>query len=370
MSNADNDDSTEPSTEEPVLGSISRALKLVEERTRILAGSLAGEDDTLMKRVALVLNHFPDTRDSDIRLQLRYWRLFEHWDGGPIHDEDLLAFARLTSIARSRARIQNQLGLFQPSLTVKQRRGTLEEDERELARDAPPRSPSLTVFADESGKTATNLIVGGVWFGDVSEVLALDRILSNWRKTTGFYSELHFKDLKDQNEIRYQEAIDLVMANASSISFKALYIPREGVGNIEEALDKLFYYLLIRGVEHEHKTGRSPLPRVVEFWKDQEERSKDLLRLAGLRDRINQAGKTIFGGKLRGGDFEAVPSEKIDLMQIADLFIGAIGRRINTPSLVPKAKDRFSKYLLSLVGLPDGPENAQGSGDFAIATNF
>jgi hypothetical protein len=335
--------------------------KIEEERAHILADSLAGRRDTLTRKVALLLNRYPDTRDSDVALQIKYWRMFEDWNG-VAREEDLYRLTRLTSIARSRARIQNVLKLFQASSTVRKRRGKLEEDERERAIDegAPP--SALTVFADESGKTEENLIVGGIWFADSNELLAIDHAIAQWRERSGFKAELHFKEVTDQNEQMYREAFEIVLNNAASISFKALRLERKGIRNIDSALDQLFYHMLIQGIRHENDTLRSVLPKTLQFWKDQEDPSRDKLRIAALRDRVEQAGRTLFEGKLRVGDFQPVVSNRVEMMQIADLFVSALGRRVNTPGMPPKAKDRFSSYLLERIGLPDGPP----SGDFAL----
>ncbi len=50
---------------------------LEKERDAVLAAVSASRLDTLQKRVAWVLNHYPDARDSDVALYIRYWREFE-----------------------------------------------------------------------------------------------------------------------------------------------------------------------------------------------------------------------------------------------------------------------------------------------------
>jgi hypothetical protein len=40
-------------------------------------------------KAAWILNNYPETRDSDIKLQLAYWREFEGYNGGAIYPEDL-----------------------------------------------------------------------------------------------------------------------------------------------------------------------------------------------------------------------------------------------------------------------------------------
>ncbi len=47
--------------------------QLEEEKNALLRDVIAVNLDTTQKRVAWILNHFPDTRNSDITLQLKYW---------------------------------------------------------------------------------------------------------------------------------------------------------------------------------------------------------------------------------------------------------------------------------------------------------
>ena len=138
-----------------------KAAKVAAERERLLTDCMSGRDSTIEQRVAIVLNHYPATRDSDIHLQQQFWRLFEGWTGANISPEEMFSRARLTSLSRARARIQNQLGLFLASPHIRKRRGQLEEDRYEEAKEAPERAEALSVFADEAGKTDTNL--SGIW---------------------------------------------------------------------------------------------------------------------------------------------------------------------------------------------------------------
>jgi hypothetical protein len=139
------------------------------ERRALIESLARGEGENMLHRVALILNRYPDTRDSDVRLMLKYWEAYHRYHGGPIRPEDLFERTRLTSLARARARIQNTHGLFQASPEVRQRRKALSEEELERAREATVRYPSYTVVLDESGKNGPHLIVGAVWFSDAQD---------------------------------------------------------------------------------------------------------------------------------------------------------------------------------------------------------
>jgi hypothetical protein len=67
-----------------------------KERQEILEGVSSYKTDTIRDRVAWTLNHFPETRDSDITLQLKYWETFESdiFKGGLIDPKDLYDLTR------------------------------------------------------------------------------------------------------------------------------------------------------------------------------------------------------------------------------------------------------------------------------------
>jgi hypothetical protein len=141
----------EPQDPASLLKAKRKAEKVARERV-VLLEKLAGNiTDTLTARVAWVLNHHPATRNSDVRLQVTYWRTFDHqWvSGSSVALENLYRLTRLTDITRARAKIQNEYHLFKATDEVRQRRGTREERERMRQRNDQPGFPTLTVYADE-----------------------------------------------------------------------------------------------------------------------------------------------------------------------------------------------------------------------------
>ena len=329
-------------------------LRIEREREALLRSITSGDGDTVLHRVAIVLNRFPETRDSDLKLMLRFWEAYEGYDGGVISPADLFERARLMSLTRARARIQNTFNLFQATPDVRKRRGKLSDEERDKAREATERHPGTTVLFDESGKAGPDLIIGAVWFADPEEFYKLTRKLGEWRAQSGFSNELHFKDLDERSEPFYREAIDLVLAECASVSFKAASVPKEGVKRTDEALEELMYQLLRRGVQHEHDSGRAVFPRTLQVWKDLEAKGSDRLLLARLKDRLTQAAKIELDSQLTLDDFEAVESDTSDPMQIADLFAASLNRFHNV-SPAGNVKDRFARFLLERVGALNAP---------------
>jgi hypothetical protein len=227
----------------------SADLKVEKEREALLYRVSASKLDTLQEKVAGILNHHPDTRESDITLMLTYWDAFESELGGGdyIEKKDLYELTRLTSLSRARAKIQNTYGLFLASAEVRKHRGKLSEQEREKAGEQRPIPPLLDVYADESGKTGKHLVVGSVWFLHAPEELRFIQDVKVWREERKFTDEFHFQDIKSGSLPAYKAFADFLVERSSVISFKAISVARSGIGRVDEALEQLYYFLLTNG---------------------------------------------------------------------------------------------------------------------------
>jgi hypothetical protein len=345
---------TEPMDPASLLKAQRKAEKIVMERAVLLEKLGSNITDTLNSRVAWVLNHHPATRNSDVRLQVTYWKTFDHqWvSGSSVELDNLYRLSRLTDITRARAKIQNEYHLFKATDEVRQRRGTREERERERQRHDQPGFPTLTVYADESGKTDKFLLVGTLWFLAGLDVTELAETLETWRETTGFKHELHFSEINGGNVDRYFEVLEILYARSASVSFRAIYVQRHGHSDSARALDDLFFHLLVRGVAHEHESGRAVLPRAISIWKDSEEDSRDRLMTANLMLRLRAASQSEFDGALQVSSVEVINSKKINFIQLADLFIGSLNRYLNhdPDRTSDKPKDRFARAFLEKFG--------------------
>jgi hypothetical protein len=260
--------------------------KREEEIQQLLNNLSSANVNTLRDKVAWILNNNPKTRDSDVTLMLDFWETFESniFNGQYIRPDDLYRLTRMTSIARERAKIQNAYKLFQASSKIRERRGTLSEEEKEKAvEDRPIGHPSVTVYMDESGKNADQLIVGGVWFLEVGKALYdIHKKITDFKKEMNFTKEFHFAKMSRDDLPIYQRMIEIFLHESPTHSFKVISIPAKGIQNKQEALRQLFYHLIVKGIENENKTGRAVLPRVLQVWKDSEEEGADRLLIAEL----------------------------------------------------------------------------------------
>lgn len=333
-------------------GTLSDTAKLEIRRNSLLHAVSSCQLNTIEERVAWILNHFPKTRDSDIALQLRYWRNFQEnlFDGGEISVRNYFRLTKLTTLTRARAIIQNQLKLFQASDEVKKRRKQLQEDERNNAIKKRSNYKQFSIYVDESGKTQDNLVVGSMWFLNGPETIKFYKLVDDWKKVRHFDGEFHFQSITEAKFPNYKDFADLVSANSALISFKAISVPRSGISNIHDALLKLTYHLLVRGIEHEHSTGRAVLPRGIQVFKDAEEIGQDKIFAADLSDRMKQVARTHFREELYVDDFFAEESSQNMHLQIADLFTSSLSRRLNVTGDRQQPKDRFADYFLAKIG--------------------
>lgn len=338
------------------------------EREKILAAVNSCQLNTMESRVAWLLNSYPNTRDSDIALQIRYWQTFESdsFDGGAISVRDYYRLARLTSLARARATIQNKLKLFQASDEIKKRRKQIEGTELANARTKRANYLRHAVYMDESGKTSDYLVVGSLWYLNGTETINAYARISEWKLASKHEGELHFQSITEAKLPHYVALVDTILEKVAAISFKAISVSRRGIADQQDALVKLAYNLLVRGVEHEHVTSRAPLPRGIQVCKDAEEVGQDKLFVADLADRMRQASGAQFGNNLYIEEFSAESSEDNYHLQLADLFTSAVARKLNSSSDGRHPKDRFADYFLSKLGMSVRAQGSESIGDMTV----
>ena len=341
-----------------------------EERKQLLEHVSSASVNTLRDKVAWILNHYPETRNSDITLQIKFWETFEvdKYDGHSINVDDLYKLTRLTSLSRERARIQNVYKLFIANTDIRRQRGTLSEEEKGKAvEDKPEGCPTLIAYMDESGKNDDKLIVGSMWFlGGGYPILALHRSILKYKEDLGFDKEFHFSTLTRNELPIYIGMIKLFLKEASAVSFKIASVPAKGISNKQDALQQMFYHLLLRGVSSENETGRAILPRLLQVWKDAEEQGADRLLIANLDDRLKQAAVSRFKGKLFIDEIRCVDSAHDLFVQVADLFTASANRILNQPGIQRNHKDEFAEFFLDATGVRKSFSPDEQVGDMVI----
>jgi hypothetical protein len=312
------------------------------------------ELNSVQSRVAYVLSQYPETRNSDVTLQIQYWQVFQRrlLSGGMVTFDNLYELERLTTLKRARAYIQNTLKLFQATDDrVAKHRKQLDEEKRQEYASSDVSAPSLFVYADESGKNADHLIVGSAWMLSTGDYPRFIVESNEWLDENDIDYELHSSDLGKYRLSEYESFIKRFVLKEGLIGFKAISIPNSGFSDKDKVIADLYYWILRRGLEHELDTNRISLPRRLSFAKDAEEEGYDERVLALVRDQLERDADTLFEGDLYYSTFGAIDSEEEILIQISDLFTWCVNRKLN---VIPGKddlnwKDDFAIWFLDSI---------------------
>jgi hypothetical protein len=331
--------------------------KTDKEKADIEAAISSGNYRNKKDKVAFILSNYPATRNSDISLSLKFWEIFQKdlYDGGPIESEQLFKLERQTSIARIRAKIQNEYGLYQAEGAIKRRRKALEEDIKQImGRDVPAR-PIIQIYADETGKNASNVIVGSVWFLEGIATARLFTDISDWKDREGWNKEFHFTEVTKRSLPLYIKFIEFVAQKTEYMSFKVISTDQTGSRRrIEEIVLNLYRYLILRGAQHEIETGRATLPREISLTID-EEQSIDGITIADLKQETLEQIAKIYNDQVTINSISTVDSKISPAVQIADLISGAVNRRLNHDG-ERNHKDVLSDYIIEKLAIDLGEE--------------
>ncbi len=326
---------------------LEKQQKLEKEKKEFLRKVLSGNLETMHEKVGFLLNTYSYTRNSDIELAWRYWRNFEAkiFNGQCITKKNLFDLTRINSISRSRARIQNEYQLFQADDIIKKQRGMLaEKNKQESIEQKPNNLPMYTIHIDETGKTQQYLSVGSLWVVDGYQSFVAGRKLKSWKEKLDIKYEFHFSEVSKHKLENYKLFFQKYLELNPTIGFKSIIIEKTGIQNINKAITDLTFHIINKGINHENETGRSPLPRLLQVWLDDEEKGSDQLKIENIKERLTS--QNIEGLYL--GDFTAIDSRESFEIQIVDLFTASINRKIHFPN-GENFKDKLADFILELL---------------------
>ena len=198
------------------------------------------------------------------------------------------------------------------------------------------------------------------------ESLTLQIASSDLKIKRQFAHEFHFSEVKKDEVHIYKELIDIFVSQGGTISFKFISVERAGIKNTQVALDDLFFLLLTKGIDHEVSTGRAPLPRILDVWKDLEEIGADKLLMANLEAKLKQAAASTYDGKLIVQRCIALDSKSNIFLQVADLVASSANRVLNRVEGISNHKDELADYVVTSLGVNINPSLDAAIGDLAI----
>jgi hypothetical protein len=332
------------------------------ERANILVSEInEGKDKTILNKVGLILNKYPHTRNSDVSLLLKYWEVFEGHKKDSVEKKEMYMFERLTSIARARAKIQNEYGLYPSDKKIRGYRKNKEEKEKEFQIENKPEMPIIYIYADETGKNDDYVIVGSLWILDEKRNGEIAFGLNKWlkkKKEAGnpIPEEFHFVDIKNNgNNLEiYANFFNYFMETASDVvSFTAIAVNKTKLTkSTDDLIAELFYQIVRIGIENEKKNNRISFPKQLSYLKDEEE-GESKYKIKAIQDLIVDKLLIHYKDDVKLNRFNAVDSKHVTLIQVADLFTSSLNRVFNhqrkNPDAKRNAKDAFAEDLLKII---------------------
>ena len=194
------------------------------------------------------------------------------------------------------------------------------------------------------------MVFGGVIIHE-ADVALFNEVMKNWRDERRMYGELKWTKVTTQTLSRYREFVDLFFALAEknaihfkSVVFETARLDYRGYHGGDKALGfyKLYYQFLL------HKFGRYATTDDDRLFVYLDERTTKY-KLGTLKNVLNNGLKKKYGRKVNVvSAVEPRDSKKCDLMQLADVLMGAIGFHFNDRHARPgarPAKIELAEYI-------------------------
>jgi len=228
------------------------------------------------------------------------------------------------------------------------------------------------VYCDESRQTADRyMIIGGVIVA-ARDLPVLQQALQLFRRAHNLTKELKWTKVTDQKLAEYRALIDLVFSLSGALHFKCIVIDttvldhrRYSKGDKEVGFHKLMYQFLLHQFGGYVQEGDKCIVHL-----DQRNSRYKLSTLCAI---LNNGLRKKRKGQIKSDVFrnvEAVDSKTSDLMQVADVLMGAIGYHWNNLHVRPgarQAKVLLADYIATKARIPSlAQETPFGRRSFAI----
>lgn len=328
----------------------------VERRQRMLADIANSYLATREQRVAHVLQRFPETRDSDTALCIRYWKMFqadvlERWK--PIELEVLYELDRIETLGRVRRLIQNELRLFRGLEDTRRARDAMQVEFHEYLAAHRDSLPEVRFYLDETGNEGDKTYTGiaGVCIANWKQFEKHHAALEQWRSEQGWPQTIHFSETGADKVDRAVSLLQELKSRRSGLLFLGYSL--ESRGRTHEDLFSLFVQLVIDSLRHVRDCKSLSGQRSIRVIKEADP-GFDSLFLRKMTKQLDEAVALEFPGQLTVLPVEAVTKGRTVLLECADLIAGGMQRRALGKGRNPK--DRLAEAVINVTGFEDVTE--------------
>ncbi len=325
-----------------------------------------------LSKVGYILWQYPETRNSDITLALRYYSVF-HPDmviGETISFQNFYKLPKMYDIQRDRAKIQNDYKLFKANDSVKRGRKDrsdeykncyLKEKAEEICKTA-----EYSLFFDESGKEGPYFILAGIAIDSYDSNLKMyqQKISLMKEKLCQKYKvkdeELKFGNIKTSNYRFYIDFIDEIFKLEQIPTFYSISIENKGLKQHSKKIksEKLLEFLLLEVLSDviQKATKDSLLNSLVDLniFLDIDGKSPDLLEAKDKENSLQNTLNERYKYFVNINKLQWIDSKDNILIQLSDLYVSSLNNIFSEkPDETPtaKAKKDFAWHFLNKVGI-------------------
>lgn len=326
---------------------------LEARKERIKASAAESRLGTIEQNVAWLLQRFPETRDSDIALALRYWRKYEPdvielWN--PLELEILFELTRLESIGRARRFLQ-QMGLWRGLEDYAAKRNAIQAEIHEYLAAHKDSAPEIRLYLDETGNEQDRAYVGigGICVVNWKQFDIHHSAIKQWRTKEAWPEPVHFLATTAERLDRAVRLLGQLERRRGGLLFLGYAVASRG--RTHQDMFSLFIQLAIDTLRALDAQACLKEPRVLRVIKEADS-GFDGVYLNKLQKELAESIAIEFPGRIALAGVEAVEKGGREVMlECADLIAGGMQRRAARKGVDPK--DRLSAAMFSVTGFAD-----------------
>ena len=213
----------------------------------------------------------------------------------------------------------------------------------------------LHIYCDESRQTADRyMVIGGVIARREDELL-FNQAMTLYRRGQNMGAELKWTKVSDQKLVEYRALVDLFFSLNRAIAFKAIIIDTQEIDHRTHNRNDAelgFYKLMYQFLLHSFGVELRQHDRCLVFLDQRTTRNYKLSTLCailnnGLRKKYGLSQQPV-------RNIQPTDSKQSDLIQVADVLMGAIGYEMNgahTRTGAKRAKVLLAEYIAQKAGL-------------------
>lgn len=331
--------------------------ELQEERERMLADIADSRLGTMEQRVTYLLDRFPETRESDIALCIRYWRRFqsdvlEEWQ--PLDFEVLFKLDKLETIGRIRRHIQNKLNLFRGMEATTEYRNIFQMEFHEYIASHQGAKSEIRFYLDETGNEGEKAYTGvaGLCMMNWQQYEKHYAALAQWRRQQNWPETIHFTETGSDRLDRAVALLAELAQRRSGLLFLGYALSTRG--RTHEDLFSLFIQLVIDSLRCLKRNGCLEEPRSLRVVKEADP-GFDSMYLQKMHKQLSDLVALEFPGQVSVQPIESLAKGREVFLECADLIAGGMQRRALYKGRNPK--DRLAEAVFNVTGFEDATDN-------------